>query len=335
MQEIRQGRATKEKHPHKLPPYTRGWFQVGWSDQLPCGAMKKVRQFGQTFALFRGKDGAVGLISDLCPHLGAHLTEGGSVQGNSVRCPYHHWSFDRTGACTSIPYAKKIPAKARVTSYPVVERYGMIFTYRSQDGAAPSYDLPQIEGFAEERYEKPATYEFAIRVHGQDIMENSVDSAHFRAVHGHNTPENTFRVEGKELRISQTITVNRFGLLLKGHLEFHMIEPGFHYLYFPEVAGTKALVFSSITPIDEEITNHRLSIWVNKSPIPGWSSIIRRFVVWQMMRTYREDLQIWETKDHLLHPVLCDGDGAIIKLRRWYAQFFETPPPRLEESPGD
>ena len=34
--------------------------------------------------------------------------------GNSVRCPYHAWQFDRTGACTRIEYSKKIPKKARV-----------------------------------------------------------------------------------------------------------------------------------------------------------------------------------------------------------------------------
>ena len=34
-------------------------------------------------------------------------------------------------------------------------------------------------------------------------MENSVDSAHFAAVHGHELPVNTFTAEGKELRIRQ------------------------------------------------------------------------------------------------------------------------------------
>lgn len=52
---------------------------------------------------------------------------------------------------------------------------------------------------------------------------------------------------------------------------------------------------------------------------------MRRFVISEMMRTYHEDMQIWESKEYLPHPVLCDGDGAIIKLRRWYAQFFDSP----------
>ena len=58
--------------------------------------------------------------------------------------------------------------------------------------------------------------------------------------------------------------------------------------------------------------------------VPGWSRILRHFVVSEMMRTYHEDMQIWENKEYLPHPVLCDGDGSIMKLRRWYAQFFES-----------
>jgi hypothetical protein len=28
----------------------------------------------------------------------------------------------------------------------------------------------------------------------------------------------------------------------------------------------------------------------------------------------------------LPRPVLCSYDGAVMKLRNWYAQFYETPP---------
>ena len=313
------------KQRHALPPYTRGWFVVGWSDDLPRGALKQVRQFGHQFTLFRGADGLVGVVDDVCPHLGARFSEGGTVQGNCVRCPYHHWSFDRAGACTNIPYSQKIPVKARVRSHTVTERYGMIFMYRDQAGGSPDYPLPAMEDFVESEFERPAQYTFTIRIHPQDIMENSVDSAHFRAVHGHATAVNHFRAEGKQMRITQRLTVRRFFTEIKNDLEFHMIEPGFHYVHFPRIVGhLRAVVFSSIVPIDDQRTNHRLAIWVSKSPVPGVSRLLRRFIVADMMRTYHEDMQIWESKEYLPHPVLCDGDGAIIKLRRWYAQFFEA-----------
>lgn len=321
---------TVKKQRYDIPPYSEGWFQVGWSDQLARGELRQLNHFGRTYVLFRGMNGKAAVLDDICPHLGAHFSEGGCVKGNSVRCPYHHWAFDGTGACTDIPYSKSIPVKAKTRSHTVVERYGMIFMYRNKAGTAPTYELPSIENFDPEDYSRPKAFEFKINIHGQDIMENSVDSPHFAAVHGHSMPVNTFRSEGSELWISQDASVRRFGRLLKFRLEFHMIEPGFHYVHFPDMPGPPSHVFSSIVPVDETSVIHRLTLRVKKTRPKLVSHIARRFIMWQMMRTYHEDMQIWETKEYLKHPVLCDGDGSIIKLRSWYRQFLD---PEEGESP--
>jgi hypothetical protein len=46
-----------------------------------------------------------------------------------------------------------------------------------------------------------------------------------------------------------------------------------------------------------------------------------------MMKTYREDMRIWENKEYHAHPVLCDGDGSIMKLRKWFAGFLDPRDP--------
>ena len=315
---------------YTIPPYTSGWFQMGWSDELKAGQVRPLRQFGRNYVMFRGQDGVVGILDDVCPHLGARLSQGGCVDGASVRCPYHHWAFDRRGRCTDIPYAARIPKKAVIGAHAVAERYGMIFAYRSPDGAEPPYPLPEIEAFDPRDYARPATYDFRIRIHGQDIMENSVDAAHFAAVHGHATPRNEFRTDGSALRITQRTQSSFLGVKLNLRLEFHLIEPGFHYVHFPEMPGPQAHVFSSIVPEDEEWVRHRLSVRIRRTPIPLYGWIVHRFLRWQMMKTYREDLKIWETKEYLPNPVLCDGDGAIIKLRTWYASFYDPPAPSVQ-----
>ena len=308
---------------YPIPFFTEGWFQVAWSDELRRGQLRQLRHFGKTYALFRGQDGQVGILDDICPHLGAHLAEGGCVKGNAVRCPYHHWSFDRTGQCTDIPYAPKIPAKAKTVAHTVVERYGMIFLYRNKAGTAPTYSLPVIEDYDEAAYSKAAKYDFEVAIHGQDIMENSVDPAHFAAVHGHERPTNEFRQEGRELRITQLTALHRFGVTMRARLEFHMIEPGFHYVHFPEMPGPAAFVFSSIVPVDNQRVRHRMTIRVKRTKIPGLTFLARKFLIGQMMRTYHEDMGIWQSKEYLPHPVLCEGDGSIIKLRTWYKQFYD------------
>ncbi len=91
----------------------------------------------------------------------------------------------------------------------------------------PAYDLPQMDDFDVRHWCAPSTFEWTVRIHGQDIMENSVDSAHFAAVHGHKMPVNTFTAEGRELRISQATEVNKLGFDIKTKLEFYMIRAGF------------------------------------------------------------------------------------------------------------
>lgn len=324
--------AVQPRYP--IPFYSEGWFQVGWSEDLRPGQVKGLKHFGREYVLFRTASGQAVVLDDICPHLGAHFSQGGCVQGESVRCPYHGWKFGADGKCTEIAYAKSIPVKAKTTSHTVVERYGKIFMYRNKAGTAPTYELPQMENFDEASYTKPVKYEFKVRIHGQDIMENSVDSPHFWAVHRHEMPTNTFKSEGEELRITQETCGHFLGMRLPARLEFHMIEPGFHYVDFPVMPGPAAHVFSSIVPVDEEYVVHRMTIRIKKSKIPFLSRISRRFLIWQMMKTYREDMQIWETKEYREHPVLCDGDGAIMKLRRWYAQFHDPVEPESNEPPA-
>jgi 3-ketosteroid 9alpha-monooxygenase subunit A len=37
---------------------------------------------------------------------------------------------------------------------------------------------------------------------------------------------------------------------------------------------------------------------------------------------FGQDAEIWETKVYQPDPILCDGDGPINKLRKWYEQFY-------------
>ena len=39
---------------------------------------------------------------------------------------------------------------------------------------------------------------------------------------------------------------------------------------------------------------------------------------------FEDDLKIWEHKVYRDQPLLCDGDGPIGKMRRWYRQFYTT-----------
>src|SRR5215471_2582860 len=114
--------AVELRNAPKAPlPIARGWYLALYADELPVGAVRTLRYCGRDLVTFRGEDGEVALVDAHCAHLGAHLGVGGKVVGNAIRCPFHGWEWHSSGICSRIPYAKVIPPKARLRTYPVVE----------------------------------------------------------------------------------------------------------------------------------------------------------------------------------------------------------------------
>lgn len=144
----------------------------------------RVRILGQDIALYRDQSGAMVALSDLCVHRGAALSKGW-VEGNDVVCPYHGWRFGRDGACTLIPANREgcaIPKRARVDTYPVVEKYGWIWVFLGDLAEAerppiPTIDVAEQDGWAEVRGE------FTWNAHYTRVVENGVDIAHTPFVH--------------------------------------------------------------------------------------------------------------------------------------------------------
>ena len=89
------------------PEIPNGWFAVAWSRELRPGEVHRIRAFGEDLVLFRTHSGVPRVLSAYCPHLGAHLAEGGRVMGESIRCPFHGWQYD--GGTTINFYGDALP----------------------------------------------------------------------------------------------------------------------------------------------------------------------------------------------------------------------------------
>ena len=123
------------------------WYCAATVDEVGDGPFK-VRMLGQDFVLFRDTTGAVHCLHDVCVHRGASLAEG-KLHEDCIQCPYHGWRYDGTGACRHVPTlaeSARIPARARVDSYPTVERFGLIFAFL---GDLPEAQRPQLMDVAE------------------------------------------------------------------------------------------------------------------------------------------------------------------------------------------
>ena len=86
--------------------------KIAKTSDLAPGSGKVVEAEGETLALFN-VEGTLYAIGNTCPHRGGPLGEG-SLQGNTVTCPWHGAQFDvKTGKVLGPP------AATGVKSYPV------------------------------------------------------------------------------------------------------------------------------------------------------------------------------------------------------------------------
>jgi phthalate 4,5-dioxygenase len=68
----------------------------------PDGEVKRMMLLGESFVMFRDSDGKIGATVEACPHRGASLYFGRNEECG-LRCNYHGWKFDRTGAMVDCP----------------------------------------------------------------------------------------------------------------------------------------------------------------------------------------------------------------------------------------
>src|SRR5918998_634075 len=175
----------KNRYPFPVP---FGWFCVGYPEDFPAGEAKPLYYWEQHLVGWRDADGTVHVQDAFCPHLGAHLGHGGTVEGCELRCPLHGWQFDADGTNTVIPYSERVNRKARLRTYPTLERNGVVLAWYHPDGALPMWDVPEVpELTGHPDWSTVIRTEYTIDASVQEMAENSVDSAHFRYVH--NTAE--------------------------------------------------------------------------------------------------------------------------------------------------
>jgi phenylpropionate dioxygenase-like ring-hydroxylating dioxygenase large terminal subunit len=183
-----------------------GWYLVCPSHALAQETVQSFDLCGQRLAFFRGKTGQVWALDAYCPHLGTDLTLG-KVEGDQVRCFFHHWAFDGTGQCRDIPCQSQIPPSAKLQSHATEEKYGFIWVYpdtRAPVGVAEFTELQDQEVMVQ------ADRPLQRRCHHHICMVNGIDVQHLNTVHHLSV--------SMELALEQDMTSGQINFTLTGKL---------------------------------------------------------------------------------------------------------------------
>ncbi len=160
--------------------FTQSWFPLCLSSDVAVGHVIGVDFLDGRVIVFRGTSGTAQVLSAYCPHLGADLSVG-DVQGDTVRCAFHHWQYNQDGICVKTGVGDPPPPGACLFKFPTAEQHGLIWAF---NGEAPLFNIPDFPYPAEELVTKVEAYEQLLPIDPWVICCNTPDIQHIKALHG-------------------------------------------------------------------------------------------------------------------------------------------------------
>lgn len=118
------------------------WYAAGWSSEITDKPLAR-RILDRPVALFRTASGKAVAFDDCCPHRMVPLSRG-TVENETLRCGYHGLRFDCSGACVEVPGQVNIPPRAKVHSYPLVERWNFTWIWMGEPARANPALIPEL-----------------------------------------------------------------------------------------------------------------------------------------------------------------------------------------------
>ena len=169
------------------PPtrFARGWHCLGLISDYDDGAPHSVEIFGTKLVVFQSSDGRLNVLDAHCRHMGGDLTQG-TVKGNEIACPFHDWRWGGDGKCKGIPYAKRVPLRAKTRAWITNVQSGQVFVWHDHEGKPPQPEdaIPAIPEY--ETGEWTDWQWNCLVIEGSnciEIVDNVVDMAHFYYIH--------------------------------------------------------------------------------------------------------------------------------------------------------
>ncbi|OJT23728.1 (2Fe-2S)-binding protein [Archangium sp. Cb G35] len=305
------------------PARLRSWYLACPSEALRPGQVMGWSLGGRELVLFRGQSGRVQALSAHCAHMGAHLAHG-TVIGEHLRCPLHHWQFDGSGICRAVPGHADASGRPGQRAFPVVERYGAILVF---NGPVSLFPPPEVGG-PELRWRTgpPVT----VGCSWLPIAANSFDIEHLRTVHHRELRDapGVERVDPFTLRLRYTSRVIGTGLsdrfmkaLSRDHIRVTITLHGGTLMSVESDLGrTRSALLAGFRP-HAEGTSVLMSFAAPPGRVPGMDSLRLAVSRWLFTSFLRRDLSVLDGMR--FNPGAATADPVLRHLLDFAAQLPE------------
>jgi phenylpropionate dioxygenase-like ring-hydroxylating dioxygenase large terminal subunit len=307
------------------PVLINDWHPVARATDVPEGSVKAVQLLGEGIVLWRVQ-GHVMAWRDLCLHRGTRLSLG-KVEGESLVCPYHGWTYNQAGRCTLMPAHpdQTPPAKAVVKTYQVIEQYNLIWVTLG----SPTQGAPPFPEWNKPEYRKIPCGPYHVQASAPRIVENFLDVAHFPFVH-----EGTLGVRSRPEIADYEAEIGPEGVIAR-NVRVYQPDPygtgvgdTVAYLYrayrpltaylLKESAGPSLSILLMVTP--HELVRSTAWMWIAMNY--GYDIPEEELIAWQD-RIFAQDQPILESQRPELLPLDLQAelhlrsDRTAIAYRKW------------------
>ena len=298
-----------------LKPFPNGWYVLAHSNELEKGQIITKRFAGKDVLLFRTESGKLAITEPYCPHMGGHFGYGGKVEGETIKCPFHHFCFDTKGDCTATGYGTKPSSKLKLPTYFSDEKNELILIWFDEKNNPPTWFVPQ---------------------------EDSVDVGHFGIVHGYTGVETLHEMEAHDHYLYAKYAMKRVadfvGKKRTIRTEFNVHVHGLGYSFVnTDIAelGMQTRHFVLPTPTDKGKLKLRIGVSIKKmekfNKITPLLNLLPKKLAHKLLldgaykgycHDVSMDFKIWENKIYIDPPILAKGDGPVTQYRMWAQQFY-------------
>jgi len=317
--------------------FARGWHCLGLASDFRDGAPHSVHAFGTKLVIWADAAGELHVLDAYCRHMGGDLTEG-SVKDGNIACPFHDWRWSGEGRCVGIPYAKRVPLRARTRSWVAKEKNGQLVVWNDPEGNPPpaEVEIPDVEGVGSDEWSDWVWTKLVIEGSNcREIIDNVSDMAHFYYIHFafptyfKNVFENHVATQFMESRgrpdIGKASQYAGEENLLRSEASYFGPAYMINWLW-NDFRGTtvETVLINSHYPIDKNSFVLQYGVMVKK--LPGVDNEMANVIAGKFARSFKigfeQDVEIWQHKTRIDNPLLCEEDGPVYQLRRWYEQFY-------------
>jgi 3-ketosteroid 9alpha-monooxygenase subunit A len=316
--------------------FARGWHCLGLEDAFNDGKPHEVFAFGGKLVVWADSTGKINVLDGYCRHMGGDLTQG-SVKGDEIACPFHDWRWGGDGKCKAIPYAKRVPLRARTQRYETAIRNNQLMIWHDPEGSPADLDAlpPELPGVGTDKYTAWTWNVIPVdNAHCREIIDNVVDMAHFFYIHFafptnfRNVFEGDKATQFMESTGRPDMKAEGYGdedLVLKSEATY--FGPSYMINWLDtDYKGflTKVILINCHVPTGPNSFNLQYGLCVEKPE--GVDEKTAKYIGDKYAETFAQgflqDVAIWQNKAPVQNPLLCEEDGPVYQLRRWYEQFY-------------